>query len=255
MIAGGRAKILSATITRRASRWHISLAVEAADLHAGHRHPVRSDDDTGGWVGVDRGLSAFLVAATADGVEVDRITDHPKPLAAALRKQRRLAKAVTRKKKDSMSRARAAGRLAHHHRRVADSRAHFLHQVSNRLVQTHDRLVLEDLNITGLMGNRRLSRAIGDVGWGELARQLHYKQSWRGGQIHVVDRWFPSSRTCSHCGAHNPRLRLGDRVFACGCGLVIDRDVNAAVNLAVRAEQDHARAREPETRAPVINAR
>ncbi|WP_169811088.1 RNA-guided endonuclease InsQ/TnpB family protein [Nocardia amamiensis] len=232
----------------------MSVAVEAADLHAGHRHPFRPDGDVGGWVGADRGLSAFLVAATGDGVEVDRVVDHPKPLAAALQRQRRLAKAVTRKQRGSKSRGRAVTRLARHHRRVGAVRAHFLHQVSNRLVKTHDRLVLEDLNITGLMANRHLSRAIADAGWGELARQLRYKQAWRGGQVHVVDRWFPSSRRCSRCGTDNLALRLADRVFACGCGLVVDRDVNAAVNLAVRAELDHARVREPETRAPVINA-
>jgi len=122
---------------------------------------------------------------------------------------------------------------------VRDTRQHFLHQVSNQLVKTHDRLVLEDLNITGIMSNRRLARAVGDAAWGELARQITYKQAWRGGQVVVADRWFPSSRTCSSCGTLRKDLTLKERTYTCGhCGLVRDRDLNAAVNLAAWAE-DH----------------
>ncbi len=252
----GRGKILSATISRRAGRWSIAVTVEASDLHSSHRHPPRRDGDAAGWVGIDRGLSAFLVAATSAGKEVDRVENHPKPLAAQLRKQQRLARAVTRKRKGSGRRARAVARLARHHRHVRDNRTHFLHQVSTRLVKTHDRLAVEDLNITGMMSNRCLARAIGDVGWGEFARQLHYKQQWRGGELRTVDRWFPSSQLCSRCGVRQPGLRLSDRVFTCTeCGLVIDRDRNAAVNLAARAETHYARVRELETPAPIINAR
>lgn len=254
LLTNGRAKILSATVVYKAGRWLVSIAVEAADLHPAQQHPARPDTDIGGWVGADRGLSAFLVAATGDGTEVDRVTDHPKPLAAALRKQRRLARAVTRKAKGSNNRWKAVARLGRHHRHIRNIREHFLHQVSTRLVKTHDRLVLEDLNIVGMQANRHLSRAISDAGWGELARQIGYKQAWRGGQVYTVDRWFPSSRTCARCRTLQPMLRLADRVFTCGCGYTADRDLNAATNLAVRAEEDYARAREPETRAPVINA-
>jgi len=112
-----------------------------------------------------------------------------------------------------------------------------LHQVSNQLVKNHDRLVLEDLNITGMTSNRKLSRAISDAAWGELARQVTYKQAWRGGQVLLADRWFPSSKTCSACGTLRKDLTLKDRVFACrSCGHVMDRDLNAAVNLAAWAE-------------------
>ncbi len=254
LLARGRGRILSVTVSHRAGRWFAAVTVEGADLHPGHQHPTRGD--AGSWVGVDRGLSAFVVTATSDGVEVARIEDHPKPLAAQLRKQQRLARQVSRKEKGSGHRALAVARLARHHRHVRDVRTHFLHQVSTRLVKTHGRLAVEDLNITGMMANRRLARAIADVGWGEFARQLHYKQQWRGGQIHTVDRWFASSRICSRCAVYRRDLRLSDRVFTCaGCGLVMDRDVNAAVNLAARAENDTAQVRELETPAPVINAR
>ncbi|MFI5780783.1 RNA-guided endonuclease InsQ/TnpB family protein [Nocardia sp. NPDC051570] len=237
MTTKGRARILSATISHRAGRWMISLATEAADLPAAHRHPVRAPGDHQGWVGVDRGLSALVVAATAGGVEVERVTDQPRPLVTGMRRQRRLARSVSRKQKGSRGRRAAAARLARHHHRIRNIRAHFLHQASNRLVKTHDRLVIEDLNIAGMLGNRHLARAIGDAGWGEFARQLRYKQAWRGGHVITVDRWFPSTRLCSGCGVRNDGLTLADRVFACGCGTRLDRDLNAAINLAARGEE------------------
>lgn len=135
MLADGRAKILYATISMRAGRWWISIAVEAADLHPAHRHRPRSAGDGGGWVGIDRGLSAFLVAATTDGAETARIVEAPKPLATGQARQRRLAKALSRKQKGSRNRTEAAARLARHHHRIAGIRRHFLHQVTNALVK------------------------------------------------------------------------------------------------------------------------
>jgi putative transposase len=265
MIANGRARILQATVTRGVRRWWISITVEAADLHPAVKHPARSADDTTGWVGVDRGLRTLVVAGTRDGTETLRV-QAPKVLATGLRRQRRLARAVSRKKRGSTNRRKATVRLAKHHVRVRDTRQHFLHQVSNQLVKTHDRLVLEDLNITGIMSNRRLARAVGDAAWGELARQVTYKQVWQGGQVVVADRWFASSKTCSSCGTVRKDLTLKDRTYTCGhCGLVRDRDLNAAVNLAAWAE-DHtptvtdgagrgeARVGDRQAAGPVINA-
>lgn len=254
LLAGDRAKILFATVGSRVGRWWITLNVEAADLHTKQCHPSRESTDRGGWVGLDRGLSAFLVAASGDGIEVARISDPPRPLAAGMRKQRRLAKSVSRKVKGSNNRRRAAGRLERHHRRVGNIRRHFLHQISTALVKTHDRLVLEDLNIAAMVRNRRLSRAISDAGWAEFARMVTYKQTWRGGSVELADRWYPSSQLCSRCGARNTELTLDDRTFTCGNGHQLDRDHNAAVNLAAWGEHNH-RAREPEARAPVTNVR
>jgi putative transposase len=238
MVANGRARILQATITRGVRRWWISITVEAADLHSGLQHPARPDDDVNGWVGVDRGLRALVVAGSRDRTETLRVQE-PKILSTRLRQQRRLARAVSRKKRGSANRRKATMRLARHHLRVRDTRQHFLHQVSNQLVKTHDRLVLEDLNISGIMSNRRLARAVGDAAWGELARQITYKQQWRNGQVVVADRWFPSSKTCSSCGTLRKDLTLKERTFECReCGHVMDRDLNAAVNLAAWAE-DH----------------
>jgi len=230
MLAVGRAKILSATVSERAGCWWVSVSVEAADLHPTHHHPVR--DGGAGWVGVDLGLSAFLVAATTDGREVGRVDDPPKPLARGLERQRRLAKALSRKAKGSRNSREAAARLGRHHHRVANVRRHFLHQVTNELVKTHDRLVVEDLYVAGMLRNRRLARSIADAGWAEFARLLDYKQRWRGGVVLTADRWFPSSRRCSVCDTLKPALRLSDRVFTCECGYRADRDLNAAANLA-----------------------
>ncbi len=247
MLAKDRAKICFATVSRHAGRWWVSLNVEAADLHPAHHHTPRAEGDDGGWVGVDRGLSAFLVAATIDGREVARITDAPKALANGMCKQRRLAKSLTRKEKGSANRRDAAAKLRRHHHHIANVRRHFLHQVSNELVKTHDRLVIEDLNVSGMLANHRLARAISDAGWAEFARQLRYKQQWRTGDIAIADRFYPSSQLCSICGDRNSGLTLADRVFNCGCGQVADRDTNAAVNLARWGQTHHDLHLDPRT--------
>lgn len=256
LLAKGRGKVLFATVTRRAGRWWISLNVEASGLHPGQRHrPLEEKDDDGGWVGVDRGLHALAVAATSDGAEVARVADPPKALAAGMAKQRRLGRSVTRKPRGSRNRRKAAARLGRHHARVRNIRQHFLHQVTGELVKTHDRLVIEDLNVSGMLANRRLARAISDAGWANFARMLGYKQAWRHGDLAVADRWLPSSKTCSGCGAVRDRLGLEERTYECDiCGLVLDRDLNAAANLAAWAENHHARVRDPQAVGPVTNA-
>jgi putative transposase len=200
MLATARAKILFATISHHGGHWWVSLNVEAADLHPAQQHTPRDTDDAGNWVGVDRGLSAFVVAAADDGTEIARITEAPKALAIGIARQRRLAKSLSRKKKGSTNRRDAARKLGRHHHYVANLRRHFLHQVSNLLVKTHDRLVIEDLNVSGMLANHRLARAISDAGWAEFARQLSYKQQWRHGQVTACDRWYPSSKLCPLTG-------------------------------------------------------
>jgi putative transposase len=232
MLSTHRAKILFAAVSHHAGRWWVSLNVEAADLHPAHIHQVHDQTDVGGWVGVDRGLSASVVAATADGAEVARIDHAPKALRVGMARQRHLAKTMSRKQKGSVNHRQAAARLGRHHRHIANVRRHFLHQVSNVLVKTHDRLVLEDLNVSGMQRNHRMAQAISDAGWADFARLLRYKHQWRGGHLAVADRWYPSSKECSACGAIQNELTLADRTFSCNCGHRVDRDLNAAVNLA-----------------------
>jgi putative transposase len=283
MIATGRARILRVTVSRGANRWWISITVEAADLHPAQRRPAARHASQGGeadtgeedaqptlhgekaWVGVDRGLHALAVAGSSDAVEVLRV-DNPRALRRGLPRLGRLSKAASRKKKGSKNQKKAVVRLSRQYARIRCRRRHVLHQVSNQLVKNHARLVLEDLNITGMTSNRRLSRAINDAAWGELARQITYKQAWRGGQVVLADRWFPSSKTCSSCGTLRKDLTLKDRTFECGsCGHVMDPDLNAAVNLAAWAENHTpsapsgagrgvARAGDRQAAGPVTNA-
>ena len=258
LLAKGRAKILFATVTHHAGRWWVSLNIQAADLHPVRRHRARGPGDDGGWVGIDRGLSAFVVAAHADGREVARITDAPKALTVGMKRQQRLAKSLSRKQKGSRNRRDAATKLGRHHYHVANVRRHFLHQVSNELVKTHDRLVIENLNVSGMLQNRHLARAISDAGWGEFARIVGYKQAWHGGTLAVADRWYPSSKLCPACDAIRGDLTLADRVFTCGCGYSADRDCNAAVNLARWGQthhQHHVEPRTPKQRGRATNAR
>jgi putative transposase len=227
-VVAPRAKVLFATVSRHGSRWYVSLNVQAPDFHARRRHPPHPADDSGGFVGVDRGLAVFAVAATAGGTEVRRF-EAPKPLPRGIVRLRRLSRAASRAQPCSYNRAKATRRLSRQHARIANSRRSFLHEVSSQLVQTHDRLCLEDLAVANLMTNRHLARAIGDAALAELTRQLGYKAAWFGTELVVCDRWFPSTKTCSRCRLVKQQMGLAERVFYCGgCGLVIDRDRNAA---------------------------
>ncbi|WP_373319795.1 RNA-guided endonuclease InsQ/TnpB family protein [Rugosimonospora africana] len=255
MLGSGRGRVLSATVSLRAGRWVVGLTVEAADLHPAVCHPPRLEGDTSGWVGVDRGLHAFVVAVTADGDQVVREQDPPKPLFRAGGRLRRLQRAVSRKQRGSGHRRAAVARLGRAHAHVRSVRQQYLHRVANTLVKTHDRLVLEDLHIRGMLRNRRLAAAISDAAWAQFDRIVCYKQQWRGGLVEHAGRWYPSTRTCSRCATLGPVLPLSQRMFSCdGCGYQADRDHNAAMNLAVWGEQYHTQTRDPEVRGPVINA-
>jgi putative transposase len=253
-VAAARAKVLFATVSRHGHRWYVSLNVQAPDLHPQRRHQPRPVGDSVGWVGVDRGLAAFAVVATSGGTEFG-LYKPPRPLARRLVRIRRCCRAVSRAQPRSRNRARAAQRLSREHARIADTRRSFLHEVSSQLVKTHDRLCLEDLAVANLAHNRHLARAIGDSAWADFARQLAYKQAWRGGRVMVADRWFPSTRTCSCCGLVKQQMGLAERVFRCDhCRLVMDRDRNAAVNLAAWAERYHAQVPDRQAGGRVINA-
>ncbi len=162
-------------------------------------------------------------------------------MARQLKRVRGCSRSLSRKQRGSSNRAQAARRLSREHARVANLRRCFLHEVSGQLAKTHSRLAIEDLQVANLLANRRLSRAIGDAGWAEFARQLTYKAQWFNCELVVCDRWFPSTKTCHACGTVKDQMSLGERTFHCEtCGLSRDRDRNAAANLAAWAE--HAQA-------------
>ncbi|MGH8940441.1 MAG: RNA-guided endonuclease InsQ/TnpB family protein, partial [Actinomycetes bacterium] len=138
-----------------------------------------------------------------------------------------------RTKRGSNGRRKAAKRLGRIHGRVAALRSTLLHSITAGLAKGYTTVVVEDLNAAGMLRNRRLARVVSDASFGRLRRQLEYKAAWYGTELVVADRWFPSSKTCSGCGAVKADLALSDRTYTCeACGLAIDRDVNAVVNLA-----------------------
>jgi putative transposase len=219
---GGR--ILSASCRREADRWYIALTVEAS-----RPDPVPV---AGPVVGVDRGVTTFAVCSDGTRMHSPRALEH------SLRKLRHRARAVSRKQQGSKNRAKAASALARQHRRVRNQRLDGLHKATTALAKAKSVLIVEDLNIAGMVRNRHLARAIADQGWAEFHRQLAYKCQWYGSRLLVAPRFYPSSKRCSGCGRVKDALPLGARVFRCeGCGLVLDRDLNAARNLAQLAER------------------
>jgi putative transposase len=202
-------------------------------------------------VGVDLGVRELLIAAAPDGTEVARVAA-PKPLAKAQARLRAVQRKAARQDgpdrrtgwRGSKRWARAAARIGRIHARAADLRRDALHQATARLARRHQVVVIEDLNVAGMSGRkpgagrggrggRGLNRAIADAAPGELRRQLGYKTTWYGSQLVVADRWYPSSKTCSACGAVKAKLALADRTYQCDhFGAVLDRDLNAAINLA-----------------------
>jgi putative transposase len=218
-INNGTARILSATVSRTAHRWFVSFTVEVE-----RAVPVRHAR-SGGVVGVDFGVKTLLTAVDNHGTVIE--VAGPKALAAGLRRLRRLGRAHSRKAKGSVNRRKAAVRLARHHARVADLRADALHKATSHLAARYETVVVEDLNVTGMLANRRLARAVADQGFYTARQMLGYKTVWNSGRLVVADRWYPSSKTCSACGWRKPSLTLTERTFTCEqCGLVLDRDVN-----------------------------
>ncbi len=212
--------ILSATISEKAGRWFVSVQVEE-EVAA----PVLA---TGCVLGVDLGIKTLATTSEAEAFE------NPKALRKNLKKLAQLGRRVSRKKKGSKNRKKAVRRLARKHARIACIRANALHQATNAIAKTKPcTIVLEDLNVKGMMANRKMSRAVGDVGMYEFKRQITYKAEKYGSTVNTVSRWFPSSKTCSCCGWVDEDQTLEDRVFICErCGYVADRDYNAAKNLA-----------------------
>ena len=214
----GGVKILSATISERAGRWYVSIQVE---------QEMVVSVNSGAIVGVDLGIKNL--ATFSDGT----VISNPRHLKTNLKKLKRLHRVVSRRHKSSMNRRKARVRLGRLYLKMANLRLDALHQLTTKLTKTKSVVVIEDLNVSGMLKNHRLAQAISDVGFGEFRRQLTYKAQWYGSRVVVADRWFASSKTCSECGWVDENLTLADRMFHClACGLVMDRDLNAARNLA-----------------------
>jgi len=212
-------RVLSATVSRRADRWHVSITVDTTEASL---PPTENQ----GVVGIDLGVSALATLSTGEQ------WPSPKALRSLLDRLRSLSRSLSRKVKGSRNRDRAKRHLARLHARIANMRRDGIHKLTTSVTRRFHTIGIEDLNVKGMLENRCLARAIADMGFHELRRQLSYKSAWRGGHVVVVDRWYPSSKTCSCCGHRLEELALGTRSWTCpGCGVLHDRDVNAAVNL------------------------
>jgi putative transposase len=214
-----RGRVLSATCRREADRWYVAVTVEVERPDAA---PVE-----GPVVRVDRGITTFAVCSNGTRI------DSPRALERDLHRLRRRGRAVARKRPGSGNRRKAALALARCHRRIRNQRVDALHKATTALAKAKSVIVVEDLQVAGMLRNRQLARSISDQGWGEFHRQLAYKTVWYGSKLVVAPRFYPSSKRCSGCGQVKALLRLAVRVFCCqGCGLMMDRDLNAARNLA-----------------------
>jgi len=227
-LAAGTARTLSVTARFERGRWFASFTVEADVSRAAPRRQAAV-------AGIDLGIKALAVLSTGEEIP------NPRHMSGALRKLRRLSRALSRRqgpdrrteRKPSNRWKRASAALGGAQGRVADQRKDGLHKLTTRLAAEFGTIVIEDLNVAGMARNRRLARHVADASFGELRRQLAYKTAWSGGRLIVADRFYPSSKTCSGCGAVKAKLLLSERTYVCtACGLVLDRDVNAALNLA-----------------------
>jgi putative transposase len=208
----------SATYTRSAFRMRagkLQLAKTAAPLRF-----------TWTWPGVDVGLTYFAALSTGEKI------DHPKDWERHERRLKRYQRRLARCQNGSANHAKVAAKVARAHSRVADARGDFLHKASTALVRRFELIAVEDLNVAGMVRNRSLARAISRTGWGKFRTMLEYKAGRYGRTVVAVDRWYPSSKTCSACGYMLAALRLGTRNWTCpDCGTRHDRDVNAAKNI------------------------
>lgn len=238
---GDELQIKSVTVSRQGDRWYASILVA---------HPARPvvasrRQRTAGLVGVDLGVKTAAALSTGEMIANQRWADQARD--RLVRAQRIYA----RTQPGSANRAKAARQIGRIQARVAERRQAWLHQVTKQLASSFSHIGIEDLNVAGMTASARgtvdqpgrnvrqkagLNRAILDVAFGEVRRQLEYKTGWYGSRLLVVDRWLPSSKTCSVCGARHPNLGLSQRTYRCRqCGVVIDRDLNAAHNIAAAA--------------------
>jgi len=213
-----KGKITSATVKRKADYWFVVISVETENTHTAC--------DNQAVVGVDLGIKTL--ATLSDGKVIEAV----KPLRSKLERLKRLQRWASRKIKGSSNRHKANRRVAKVHYEVACLRKDVLDKLTTYLCESSQVICIEDLNVSGMMKNHCLALSIADCGLGEFRRELEYKSVLHGNTLIVVDRWFPSSKTCSGCSAVKETLLLSEREFVCeSCGMVIDRDLNAAINL------------------------
>src|SRR2546425_9755403 len=212
---------MSAVISYRAGWWFVSLSVEVK-----HEVPTHS----GGTVGIDLGIKTL--ATLSDG----RVFENQKHYRRGLGRIKGLSKGLSRKGEGSQNWGKTTKKLAKAHYRVSCQRQDSLHKMSTKVARTYALMGLEDLNVKGMLANHQLAQAVSDASFFEVKRQLLYKAEQYGSYVQLIDRWFPSSKTCHVCGWVKEDLTLADRVWVCEqCGTVHDRDWNAAIMVETEA--------------------
>lgn len=214
----GNARFISCTVSKnRSGQYFASILVETEHVYK---------RKTGKTVGVDMGVKTL--ATLSDG----KIINNPHFLRENQAKLKGMQRHLSRKKPGSNRRRKCKLKVARLHRDITNKRSWYIHNLTTMLVDNYDVVYIEDLNTSGMLKNHKLAGSISDASFSMFRSQLEYKCSWYGKKLIVIDRFYPSSKTCSHCGWKNNELKLSDRVFKCeNCGLEIDRDLNAAINI------------------------
>ena len=209
-------KIKQIVVTKDVDRYYASVQFETKE------NPERGK----GTIGIDMGVKAFITAS--DGLQVE-------PLNALRKKEKSLKrqqKKLSRKTKGSENRMKQVVRVKRIYQHIRDMRTDFNHKVSTAIAKHYGTVVIEDLNVQGMQRNHHIAKSITDQGWYQFSTMLKYKLQWRNGELIEIGRFDPSSKMCSRCGSIKHDLKLSDRTYHCNtCGLVIDRDLNAAINI------------------------
>lgn len=211
-------KIMNATVSRTADKWFVSINVEI-DIT-----PTTCENQA--IVGIDLGVKNL--ATLSDGETIEG----PKAMQKLHKKLKRLQQSLSRKHKGSKNWGKKRRKISRLYYRISCMRRDAIHKLTTRLTRKFSVIVIEDLNVNGMLKNSRLAKAISDMGFYEFRRQLDYKAKMSGSHVIIADRWFPSSKRCSECGEKHTALTLSDRTFVCpACAFKMDRDLNAAINL------------------------
>lgn len=206
-------------IKNKTNQYYASILIDG-DLLRTVNEPIRES------IGIDLGIKTLLTLSNGETI------DNPRWINSNEKKLKKLHKQLSKKQKGSNNRTKAKLKLAKVHEKIKNKKQDYLHNITTKIINENQIIILEDLNVSGMMKNHKLAKAIQELGLYEMRRQIEYKAKWYGREVIFVSRWFKSSKMCSCCGNIKTDLKLSDREYVCdNCGLVINRDENAAINI------------------------